>query len=146
MLVVLSHRNKSLQGLLISPGLPKPAPLQLTLEPSTGSSQLGRGQRLASAGHCTCVCCPHGIPNPALVPSLQMHGKSLGAGLGLSFPLAQDFLWGSTVLAVPMILKGYFEWSFKTPGQIDCSAEACPRHNLLSLQQIPQTLKRYTFQ
>lgn len=90
--------------------------------------------------------CPHGIPNPALVPSLQMHGKSLGAGLGLSFPSAQDFLWGCTVLTVLMILKGYFEQSFKTPGQIDCSTKACPRHNLLSLQQIPQTLKCYTFQ
>lgn len=74
------HRNKSPQGLVTSPALPKAAPALAGPGPALAAHSWEGSSAQGSAAHHTCGSCPHGLLNPALVfsprPLVQVWGSS----------------------------------------------------------------------
>lgn len=102
-----SHRSKSHQGLVTSPGLPKAAPLWA--DPGTKHWQLtGRKGAMARDQQVTTLLSPDHMTFQIQIWFPLLMGRALVQVWG-SLPSAQDSLWGCTVLVVLMILKGYLE-------------------------------------
>lgn len=108
-----SHRSKSHQGLVTSPGLPKASPLGA--DPGTKHWQLtGRKGAMARGQQVTTLLSPDHMTFQIQVwfpLFMGMNGKGIGAGLGLS-PLSSGLSLGMQSFSCTDDFKGVFRVVF----------------------------------